>query len=83
MPELQQFAEDLKRLARKSLSVGTMGGRHRPLPNIRSSNNAERAKAERQSVNSVVQGSAADLMKGACTRAAACAAALPMPRDTR
>jgi hypothetical protein len=31
----------------------------------------------------VVQGSAADLMKGACTRAAACAAALPMPRDPR
>ena len=42
-----------------------MGGRSRPLPSIRSSNATERNRAERQAVNSVIQGSAADLMKEA------------------
>ena len=45
--------------------IRTLGGRIRPLPNIRSSNAGERAKAERQAVNTTIQGSAADLMKEA------------------
>lgn len=64
-PRLSQYTQDLKRRAKRDGAVGTMGGRHRPLPHIASSNAELRAKAERQSVNSVVQGSAADLMKEA------------------
>ena len=43
--------------------VTTISGRKRYLPNIRSSNSAARAHAERQAVNTTVQGSAADLVK--------------------
>ena len=62
---LGNFLEHLKNHAKKQGSVTTMGGRSRPLPSIRSSNATERNRAERQAVNSVIQGSAADLMKEA------------------
>ena len=38
-------------------------GRKRILPNINSDDKPERRKAERQAVNSICQGSAADLIK--------------------
>jgi hypothetical protein len=43
--------------------VETLLGRRRYLPNIHSQDPGERAQAERQAVNSVCQGSAADLIK--------------------
>lgn len=43
-------------------------GRHRPLPGFASADQRERAEAERKAVNSLIQGSAADLMKIAMCR---------------
>jgi len=43
--------------------VETMLGRRRPIPEIESSNPQRRALAERTAINSVVQGSAADMIK--------------------
>ena len=45
--------------------VSTLSGRRRRLPDITSSDTSLRARAERQAINSVVQGSAADLCKKA------------------
>lgn len=43
--------------------VTTILGRRRPIPDIESTNPSKRALAERLAINSVVQGSAADLIK--------------------
>jgi DNA polymerase I-like protein with 3'-5' exonuclease and polymerase domains len=48
--------------------VRTLYGRRRCLPNIYSANEALAAEARRQAVNTVIQGSAADLMKMALIR---------------
>jgi DNA polymerase-1 len=45
--------------------VTTLSGRRRRLPDLLSSDKENRARAERQAVNAVVQGSAADLCKQA------------------
>ena len=52
-------------------SSETVAGRLRPLPDIASHDDTERSRAERQAVNTVIQGSAADLMKEAMIRACA------------
>lgn len=52
-----------KERARASGAASTDSGRRRPLPNIASRNEALRTEAERQAVNTVIQGSAADLVK--------------------
>jgi len=70
-PTLAQFTEHVRKLARTNLAVATLCGRKRPLPGITSENSSERAKAERQAVNSVVQGSAADAVKEAMVRCSA------------
>jgi DNA polymerase I-like protein with 3'-5' exonuclease and polymerase domains len=51
--------------------VTTLAGRRRPLPNINSNQWSERSEAERQAINSVCQGSAADLVKRAMLQLAA------------
>lgn len=48
--------------------VRTILGRRRPIPDIESRNRAARAAAERLAVNTVMQGSAADLIKVAMIR---------------
>ncbi|KAG8228528.1 hypothetical protein J437_LFUL008985, partial [Ladona fulva] len=48
--------------------VDTIGGRRRELPAIKSTNPTLKAQAERQAVNTLVQGSAADLVKVAMVR---------------
>jgi DNA polymerase-1 len=48
--------------------VETILGRRRPVPQVHSRNPAERALGERMAINSVVQGSAADLIKVAMVR---------------
>ena len=45
--------------------VETMAGRRRRLPDLKSNDDMERSRAERQAVNAVVQGSAADICKQA------------------
>lgn len=53
----------MKEDARSTGGIRTLSGRHRPIPGMRAHSKKERAEAERRAVNSVVQGSAADLLK--------------------
>lgn len=57
------FVEETIKAARENGFVKTILGRRREISAINSSNKIEKAAAERVSVNTVVQGSAADLMK--------------------
>lgn len=50
---------------RKAGYVTTLSGRRRRLPDLMSTNDENRSRAERQAVNAVVQGSAADICKKA------------------
>jgi DNA polymerase-1 len=54
--------------ARRDGFVRTAFGRRRPIENINSRNAPARAQAERFAVNTVIQGSAADLIKSAMIR---------------
>ncbi len=56
--------------AKASGKVTTLSGRIRPVPFLASPNPAQRAAAERIAVNTVIQGSAADLIKLAMIRVA-------------
>jgi len=60
---LMGYLEGLKECARKDGYVETLFGRRRPMPDIRSSNFAVRAAAERAAMNMPIQGTEADLMK--------------------
>jgi len=64
-PRVKQFVEKTAQFAKQSLSVTTISGRLRLLKGFSSTKGAVRAKSDRQSVNSMVQGSAADIMKQA------------------
>lgn len=57
--------EEIKQGARRNGYVLTIAGRRRYLNDIRSDDNGKRSQAERQAINTVIQGSAADLMKTA------------------
>ena len=57
--------EEIKQGARRIGYVLTIAGRRRYLNDIRSEDNGKRSQAERQAINTVIQGSAADLMKTA------------------
>lgn len=59
------FVEETINGAREKGFVQTILGRRREIPTINSANKIEKAAGERASVNTVVQGSAADLMKKA------------------
>jgi DNA polymerase-1 len=54
--------------ARNSGEIRTLYGRRRQLPNIYSASDALAAEARRQAVNTIIQGTAADLMKMALIR---------------
>src|SRR5258706_6389470 len=62
-PSIKQFLEDCVAHAQAHGFVETILGRRRPLPDITSGVIALRNAAERMAINSVVQGSAADLIK--------------------
>ena len=62
-PELQKFTKSVVSQCHKLGYVETICGRRRLLPDIHSSEPQKRAAAERQAVNTLCQGSAADLMK--------------------
>ena len=60
---VRTFLQDCVVSARKTGHVETLSGRRRRLADIQHSNQARRTAAERQAVNTRVQGSAADLVK--------------------
>ena len=60
---LKDFYEQVREDARRQGYVTTLTGRRRLLPGIRSQAGQVRALAERQAVNTVIQGSAADIIK--------------------
>ena len=60
---ITEFLESCAEKARTDGYVETMLGRRRPIDGIDSKNSQRRALAERMAINSVVQGSAADLIK--------------------
>ena len=65
---LDQFLKRCVEEAREQGFVRTILGRRRPIPQVRSRNGAERALGERLAINTVIQGSAADLIKLAMVR---------------
>ena len=62
---VNQFMESVVKRCRSHGYVTTIGGRKRFLPAIASTSPAARSQAERQAVNTTIQGSAADLVKTA------------------
>jgi len=67
-PGVKQYLEETKRKARELGYVTTLMGRRRYLPEIKSSNRAVVAAAERMAVNMPIQGTAADIIKIAMVR---------------
>jgi len=63
LPGLRQFAEETIAFAREHGFVKTINGRRRYLPTIDSRRLAERKSAERQAINSPIQGTVADMLK--------------------
>jgi DNA polymerase I len=62
-PGVKRWIEGTRADARRHGFVRTIVGRHRTIPHIASSNSGLKAQAERQAANTVIQGSASDLMK--------------------
>ena len=67
-PGIEQFSADAVRQAQERGFVETISGRRRPIPEINSSILAVRKGAERQAGNTIIQGSAADLIKTAMVK---------------
>ena len=64
-PRIRAFMNQCIADARRDGFVRTIHGRRRPIPDIDSRNPAAKAQAERLAINTVIQGSAADLIKAA------------------
>ncbi|XP_035703456.1 DNA polymerase theta isoform X2 [Folsomia candida] len=64
-PQIRSFLDNTIKSCRENGFIETISGRRRYLPNINSNNPTLRAQAERQAVNSQIQGSASDLVKTA------------------
>jgi DNA polymerase-1 len=60
---LEAFTQECVAKAREAGQATTLLGRRRPLPDIHSNNAVVRAFAERNAVNTPIQGSAADIIK--------------------
>jgi DNA polymerase I len=67
-PKVREFMDNAIRMARENGYVETMFGRKRFLPDILSRNSVVRGNAERNAINSPLQGSAADIIKIAMIR---------------
>ena len=63
MPRVAAFIEDAIATAREKGYASTLLGRRRPIPELRAQNWQVRSLGERLAVNSVIQGSAADIIK--------------------
>ncbi|MBO4318161.1 MAG: DNA polymerase I, partial [Mailhella sp.] len=68
--DIKAFFDSVENYAREHACVVTLAGRQRPLPDIRSQSGQARALAERQAVNTLIQGTAADIIKIAMLAAA-------------
>ena len=64
-PHVQDFIQRTIEQAARDGYVTTLFGRRRPMPEIRASNRQTRSLGERLAVNSVMQGTAADVIKKA------------------
>lgn len=60
---IKAFYDEVENFAREHAYVITLAGRQRALPNILSVRGQEKALAERQAVNTMIQGTAADIIK--------------------
>jgi DNA polymerase-1 len=78
-PRIRAFIDGVIAQARRDGEVKTILGRRRPILDINSRNANVRAQAERFAVNTVIQGSAADLIKTAMIRLHARIAADALP----
>ncbi|KAF6207900.1 hypothetical protein GE061_016349 [Apolygus lucorum] len=67
-PGVQRFIQNCISNCRKQGFITTLTGRVRHLKGISSPNKSQKAQAERQAVNSTIQGSAADIAKSATVR---------------
>ena len=67
-PHVQEFIRRTVEQAERDGYVTTLLGRRRPVPEIRASNRQTRSLGERLAVNSVMQGTAADVIKVAMVR---------------
>ncbi|MDZ7758820.1 MAG: DNA polymerase I [Desulfovermiculus sp.] len=63
LQKVRQFFEHIEDLAKVNGSVTTISGRRRILPDINSRNENLAGQARRMAINTVVQGSAADIIK--------------------
>ncbi len=68
MPRVTAFIESAIETARERGFSTTLLGRRRPVPELRAQNRQVRGLGERLAVNSVIQGSAADIIKLAMIR---------------
>ena len=62
-PQVHDYMEKSKEIARKQGYVTTLFGRRRYLPDINSQNSVVRGFAERNAINAPIQGTAADIIK--------------------
>ena len=69
-PAVKEFIDGLVSRAKKHGYSETMFGRRRPMPEIASSNFAQRSFGERVAMNAPIQGTAADIIKAAMIRVA-------------
>jgi DNA polymerase-1 len=68
MPAVKDWIEQTKEACRKDGWVETMFGRRRLIPEIHSASYSDRMAGEREAVNTVIQGTAADIIKVAMLR---------------
>ena len=62
-PQVHDYMEQSKEIARQKGYVTTLFGRRRYLPDINSANSVVRGFAERNAINAPIQGTAADIIK--------------------
>jgi DNA polymerase I len=67
-PAVRAFREEVVERAQEEGYVTTLMGRRRPIPELRSGNPNTRRLGERLAVNTVIQGTAADIIKVAMVR---------------
>ena len=70
LQQLKAFYEQVEANAKEHGYVTTLIGRRRNVPEIQSGNNQMQSQARRQAINTVIQGSAADIIKIAMLRTA-------------
>ena len=78
---VRRFLDETVAAARERGYVATLMGRRRQLPDLASRNRVLRQAAERMAVNSVIQGSAADLIKKAMVAVDAAVESEGLPAD--